>query len=45
MFDNDMLCADEGEEENATGTGVPKLENRTAKFEIIGFKVWGLVAS
>jgi hypothetical protein len=42
-FDNDILCA-EGEEENATGMGVPKLEGRTAKFEIIGLEVWGLVA-
>jgi hypothetical protein len=45
-FNNDILCAeDEGEEENATGMGVPRLEGRTAKFEIIGLEVWGLVAS
>ena len=43
-FDNEVLCAEEGEEGNATGTGVPKLEGRTAKFEIIGLEVWGLVA-
>ena len=44
-FDNDVLCAEEGEEENVTGMGVPKLEGRSAKFEIIGLEVWGLVAS
>ena len=44
-FHNDVLCAEEGEEENATGMGVSKSEGRTAKFEIIGLEVWGLVAS
>ena len=44
-FDNDVLCAENGEEENATGMRVPKLERRTAKFGIIGLDVWGLVAS
>jgi hypothetical protein len=44
-FDNDVLCAEEGEEESKTAMGVPKLEGRTAKFEIIGLEVWGVVAS
>ena len=44
-FDNDLLCAEEGEEENATGTDRPKSESRTAKFEIGGLEVWGPVAS
>jgi hypothetical protein len=44
-FDNDVLCTEEGEEENGTGMGHLKLESRTAKFEIIGLEVWGLVAS
>lgn len=44
-FDNDVLCAEDEEEESANGMGVPKLEGRTAKFEIIGLEVWGLVAS
>jgi len=41
-FENDILCAEEGDEEIATVTDRPKSESRTAKFEII---VWGLVAS
>jgi hypothetical protein len=40
-FDNDVLCAENGEEGNATGMGVPKLEGGPAKFEIIGLEVWG----
>jgi len=42
-FGNDVLCAEEEVEE--TGMGVARLEGRTAKFEIIGLEVWGLVAS
>jgi hypothetical protein len=44
-FDNDVLCACEGEEETSTGMGVPKLKSGTIKFEVIGLEVWGLVAS
>jgi hypothetical protein len=44
-FDNDVLCACEGEDESATGTSVPKLKSGTVKFEVIGLEVWGLVAS
>jgi hypothetical protein len=43
-FDNDVLCTEKGQEENATGMRVPKLERRTAIFGIIGLDVWGLVA-
>lgn len=45
-FDNDILCAEEEGDPNAiSGMGVPRLEGRTAKFEVIGLEVWGLVAS
>jgi hypothetical protein len=37
MFDNDVLCAEEGEEGNTTGMGVPQLSG-TIKFEIIGLE-------
>jgi hypothetical protein len=37
-------CAEEGDEGKETGMGVPKLESRTIKFEIIGLEVWVLVA-
>ncbi|KIM21395.1 hypothetical protein M408DRAFT_333476 [Serendipita vermifera MAFF 305830] len=44
-FDNDVLCAEEDVVENSNSMGAPRLEGRTAKFEIIGLEVWGLVAS
>jgi len=44
-FDNDVLCASEGEEASATGMDIPTLKSRTVKFEVIGLEVWGLVAS
>ena len=44
-FDNELLCEEEGGEETVTVTGRPKSESSTAKFEIIGLEVWGLVAS
>jgi hypothetical protein len=45
-FDNDVLCAEEGEEENATETGVLKVESKTAKFEILVSKcgAWWLAS-
>jgi hypothetical protein len=42
-FDNDILCA----EDFVDGRGAAhpaQLKGRTAKFEIIGLEVWGLVA-
>jgi hypothetical protein len=44
---NDTLCAEEGEEEDATEAGVPKGENRTANFEIIGLeeRAWWLASA
>jgi len=45
-FNNDILCAEEEDDPNTTtGMGVPRLEGRTSKFEVIGLEVWGLVAS
>jgi len=44
MFDNGIPCSEEGEDGSATGMGVPNLERGTAKFEIIGLDVRGLVA-
>lgn len=44
-FDNDVLCAEEEIPEDIHSMGALRLEGRTAKFEIIGLEVWGLVAS
>jgi len=44
-FDNEILCAEDDGEQNANGMGVPRLEGRMAKFEIISLEVWGLVAN
>ncbi len=44
-FDNDVLCAEEEIPDNQGSMGAARLEGRTAKFEIIGLEVWGLVAS
>lgn len=40
-FNNDILCAEETDEAAVE----MRIEGRTAKFEIIGLEVWGLVAS
>jgi hypothetical protein len=44
---SDTLCEEEGDEEDATDAGVPKVETRTANFDVIGLeeRAWWLASA